>query len=639
MITSPTLLDSGSLPFTVEGRLLRELGERLVKQPEVAMVELIKNAYDADARECVITYLPDVAITIKDDGLGMTFDQFRDGWMRIGTSVKGAHPRTPTFRRQMTGEKGIGRFAVRFLGRILRLESVAQDRRIGCRTRLTADFDWTSFDQLEDLGEIAVPYSVERVDEDEAMGTTLAISRVRSQARNLDLRRVRTDSIGLLSPLRSLFQGDSRPAPRSRQGHLSDPGLSLSIQGSADAEERDVAESILDSFVLRAVLLVTGSTLDLRVYRWGHTEPYLSIVDSIASLVGPVRADIRFFPRRKGVFAHASVDGRRAYKWIVDNSGVAVFDRSFRVQPYGSPYDDWLRLDEDAARNRRDPRSSLAIKHFPMSDAVKADERTNWMLRLPQSLQLVGVVQVEGRRDQEVDEDGDRLIASADREGFVANPAFDQLQDLIRGAVESIAQSDRRLQQHEQALQQAALQRMVRVETQAAIEAIRSSTTIRQSEKTRLIAAVQQTQDLIDLQETNARERMRQLEVMGLLGVVAGFMTHEFGTAMADLRSARKGIMAAGKTIPGVRASIAELDRHIENLSEFVRYSQGYIASSKKLPTTPYLARPRFTRMVRTFGGYATECRIDIETIVERELLAPLVPVALYDGIILNLFT
>ena len=44
-----TLLDSGEISFSVESRILRELGERLVKKPEVAVLELIKNAYDADA--------------------------------------------------------------------------------------------------------------------------------------------------------------------------------------------------------------------------------------------------------------------------------------------------------------------------------------------------------------------------------------------------------------------------------------------------------------------------------------------------------------------------------------------------------------------------------------------------------------
>jgi hypothetical protein len=50
------VLDHGSLSFTIESRILRELGERLVKQPEVAVLELVKNAYDADATNCVIDF-------------------------------------------------------------------------------------------------------------------------------------------------------------------------------------------------------------------------------------------------------------------------------------------------------------------------------------------------------------------------------------------------------------------------------------------------------------------------------------------------------------------------------------------------------------------------------------------------------
>ena len=46
------ILDRGSLSFSIESRILRELGERLVKQPEVAVLELVKNAYDADATRC-----------------------------------------------------------------------------------------------------------------------------------------------------------------------------------------------------------------------------------------------------------------------------------------------------------------------------------------------------------------------------------------------------------------------------------------------------------------------------------------------------------------------------------------------------------------------------------------------------------
>src|ERR1700719_107447 len=98
-IVESIILDRGTLSFTIESRILRELGERLVKQPEVALLELVKNAYDADARTCEIVYEPPNRILVRDDGHGMTLDEFKNGWMRIGTSAKESSPRSSIFER------------------------------------------------------------------------------------------------------------------------------------------------------------------------------------------------------------------------------------------------------------------------------------------------------------------------------------------------------------------------------------------------------------------------------------------------------------------------------------------------------------------------------------------------------------
>jgi DNA mismatch repair ATPase MutL len=67
---------------------MQELGERLVAVPEVALVELIKNAYDADASVCSVSLDGAGQMGIADDGHGMTFNQFQKFWMTIGTSHK-----------------------------------------------------------------------------------------------------------------------------------------------------------------------------------------------------------------------------------------------------------------------------------------------------------------------------------------------------------------------------------------------------------------------------------------------------------------------------------------------------------------------------------------------------------------------
>jgi len=406
------VLESGELSFSVQARLLRELGERLVRRPEVAIVELIKNSYDAEATQCSVQ-LNAMQILLEDDGHGMTKDEFLAGWMRLGTGVKTARDFSPRFGRAITGEKGIGRFSVRFLGSQLSLSTTAWDPKRKATTTLEASFDWPAYDTQEDLGKVRVPYRLLSGTELEP-GTVLRIDRLRHDPRSYDLRQVRTASVGLLSPLRSML-------PHVGADESTDPGFRLVLGDDEDVE--DVAAEVLKAYEERAVLTVKKARLVLEISRRGERKPYLRVADKTAATCGDVYADLRFFPRRSGAFRGLEVDGRVAYSWIRDNAGIAVFDRDFRVSPYGEQSDDWLRLDADNARNYRVPRSSLASKHFPMSEGEARSTAENWMLRLPQSRQMVGVVRVAGTRSSQASEDVEGLIAAADREGFVANAA------------------------------------------------------------------------------------------------------------------------------------------------------------------------------------------------------------------------
>jgi hypothetical protein len=111
--------------FTVDTHLFRELGELLVGRNSTALVELIKNAYDADATTVVIDGrdLDDPkrgAITISDDGVGMSPQQFREGFLRIASRLKDAGQRkSARFRRRYTGAKGIGRLAAHKLAKFI----------------------------------------------------------------------------------------------------------------------------------------------------------------------------------------------------------------------------------------------------------------------------------------------------------------------------------------------------------------------------------------------------------------------------------------------------------------------------------------------------------------------------------------
>lgn len=636
------VLDEGTLAFSIESRIIRELGERLVKQPEVALVELIKNSYDADAAHCDVLYEPSSQIRVSDDGHGMTLDAFKTSWMRIGTSGKEADRLSQRYHRRITGEKGIGRFAVRVLGRALELETIAHDAQRGFLTLLTAQFDWHTFDRNQDLGGVTVPYRLVRLEGDRAEGTSLRITELRKAASSISLESVRTASISVVTPFRALLRENSplkhKTAAESRQS-AKDPGFTLKIEPSQSDNEADVAGAILDNAVLRSVVELENNRLKLRVYRRKSRTPALTVNDRYPNAVGTLYADIRFFPQRKGTFAEMPIDGRKAREWIRANAGVAVFDRSFRVRPYGTSGDDWLQLAADAAKRERDPKSSVAEKHFAMDAATRSSTQLNYMLRLPHPEQLVGIVQIEGRRSKEQTQEGQGLIAAADREGFLANEAFRQLFDIVRGAVEAIAAADRELQQETERADRVKLLRSLRAESRAAIREVEANRNIRRADKAQIVKQLAGAYAIAERHEEQTRAREATLEVMSLLGVVAGFMTHEFGSAVSELEKAQGRVSEMARRAPELKSTVDAIETHILRLREFATYSQGYIQGASSRPARPYPARPRVKQVVRVFGNYAADRSIDVGIDIESDLVAPLVPVSLYNGIALNLFT
>jgi signal transduction histidine kinase len=642
MVKTATILEQGQLSFTIESRIIRELGERLVKQPEIALLELIKNSYDADAKKCTLSFQPS-SISVIDDGVGMTLSEFKLGWMRIGTSAKEVRTHTREYLRPITGEKGIGRFAVRFLGRKLKLRSVAVDERSAQRTILTAEFDWPEFDRNLDLGNVKVPFVLRAADPEEPIGTILTIEQLRPGASEVDFRLLRTSSLNVITPYQSLLKLAPEDREAKRTGQKEDPGFKLELgEGLKDDEEidaTDVANEILDNFVLRAVLEVSGKRVSISVYQKGDQEPVLSLKDDITNLVGKLFGDIRFFPQRGGTFQNLKVNGQRARAWVKEHAGVAVYDRAFRVYPYGTSGDDWLHLTADTAVNLRNPRSSVAQKFLVMDEPTRLSTQENYMLSLPHNAQLVGVVQAYGQRNKDQGSAPKGLVVSADREGFVHNDAYLQMEDLVRSAVEAIAYADREIQLRKKAEEKKLMLSALRRETRSAIREIESNPDISTSVKFNLVRNLTNTQRTVDAVEELSKERESSLEVMSLLGVIAGFMTHEFGTALSELEKAHNKLAKLAKKDISFSQDATSIANSIATLRDFVTYSQGYIQGASQRPTKPYPVKPRLQQIIRVFGNYAEERGITVSVEVDSNLMSPMVPVSLYNGIALNLYT
>ena len=124
--------------FKPRARLLLQLGDQLIKNESIALVELVKNSYDADANVVTI-YMENVddpkkgVIIIEDDGYGMSADTVENVWLEPGSDFKTKKIKnlegSPKYDRLPIGEKGIGRFGVHKLGNVIEMTTKSADTK------------------------------------------------------------------------------------------------------------------------------------------------------------------------------------------------------------------------------------------------------------------------------------------------------------------------------------------------------------------------------------------------------------------------------------------------------------------------------------------------------------------------------
>src|SRR3989344_2721470 len=125
--------------FIVDARTIINLGRDSIKNPTTALLELVKNCYDADATIVEVEINKD-SIRIADNGVGMTEKQLEQNWLRIGFSEKRSQKVTKKSRRK-TGEKGIGRLSTDRLGEKISLYTKSEKT-----SPLKLFVDWEKFD-------------------------------------------------------------------------------------------------------------------------------------------------------------------------------------------------------------------------------------------------------------------------------------------------------------------------------------------------------------------------------------------------------------------------------------------------------------------------------------------------------------
>jgi len=122
-----------SLRLTFHGRIIDHLGIQMYQSPFAAVAELVSNAWDADA-ELVEISLPvnlenSAELRIKDNGVGMTFDECQECFLNVGWCRRGSNPNEQTGEknRPVLGRKGIGKFAGFGIAALIQVETISKE--------------------------------------------------------------------------------------------------------------------------------------------------------------------------------------------------------------------------------------------------------------------------------------------------------------------------------------------------------------------------------------------------------------------------------------------------------------------------------------------------------------------------------
>jgi signal transduction histidine kinase len=313
----------GALNFEASAYLQTLIGRQLFRGDESAIVELVKNAYDAGASSVTImiqvpTSKHPGVIRVVDNGSGMTLTEFKRLFMVAGYSERpeASGSRVPT------GEKGVGRFAADRLGRRLEVLTRAQ----GQKDALRVDIDWEKFgDRRKRFRDITAQVSRDRTaPELPGRGTLLRITGLRSAWERPHL-------LGLRRSLEELLDPFNPPTEFS---------IDLDVVGSTALSGPVVPPTLEDPGIqLRFDIQQNGSVRR----RWSG--------GGIArtSETAPARADFKELAGLSGRFLYFL---KRPRLSAVSNlsAGVRMYRDGFRLEPFGHRRADWLGIEQKRAK-------------------------------------------------------------------------------------------------------------------------------------------------------------------------------------------------------------------------------------------------------------------------------------------------
>ncbi|KAF6676875.1 ATP-binding protein [Pantoea sp. EKM21T] len=399
--------------FRPKARIMELLGEQLIKNHTLALFELIKNSYDADASYVKLSLnninTENASIEVVDDGIGMDLKTVLDIWMEP------AHGHKSIFRergqrtakgRLPVGEKGVGRFAVHRLGKKILMSTRAIDEEV-----VTVEIDWDKFSKSEYLDEayISIETSPPEIKKSKKTGTKIVISDLKQEWKRGDVRRLYRAVSSMTSA--NLFKKENN-------------NDSFIVEFNLNPESKWLDDLFDPELVISQALFEFNFKVDDNGLTYSYNfNPYPALIADYSGLIEPRTVEVhldnpeffRFSPtineksRKKknrderfsliecgigpieGKILGFDLDRVLYNRYLKDETGglseylkaqggLKVYRDNLRVYNYGEPGDDWLGLDHRRIQNptkRMGNQQLLGEIHLELDKSLALKEKTN----------------------------------------------------------------------------------------------------------------------------------------------------------------------------------------------------------------------------------------------------------------------
>lgn len=344
---------SERLHFKVSAGLKNIIGKELINDKFIAIFELVKNSYDAGAKEVTIKfeniYSDNSAIYIIDDGKGMTKQEIIDKWLFVAYSEKknSTYRDNIKFRRNYAGAKGVGRFSCDRLGeRVDLFSKTKEDKTINVVKINWNEFENSDTEEFQDIDVLYDEIESELIDE---KGTIIKISGLREKWNRDELLKLKKSLTQLVNPeadenydlfniILEVEEEKEKDEEKSKEENVFDKDI---VNGKIINHVFDILN--IKTTKITAIISEDGkkiiTTLNdrgIKLFEIEEKNRY-SIKNIKGTIYSLNRAAKVNFTRMMGIES-------------VNYGSVFIYKNGFRVYPYGEPEKDFMNIDRRKAQ-------------------------------------------------------------------------------------------------------------------------------------------------------------------------------------------------------------------------------------------------------------------------------------------------